>query len=147
MEKKIREKCFLLLFFFGIAQSHAQDSFTKELEWVISDSTASVTFPDTDQIIEWEKKLDPKVIVQSELFSVGNCSVFIVKIDKCSGIYCPTIHVFKRADIVWSLVASTHANLNRRLTIRVKENDLVFETTSGQIGRLPIEKLGTCKAK
>jgi hypothetical protein len=123
--------------------SYSQELFTKELKWDPCDSITSSYFQDTNQIIEWGKSISPFASVQSEKLCIKNSIVFILKIDKCSGIYCPAIYVFEVRNKLWQLITSSNARLKERIEIKVdnKLEKIIFKTKSGQIGVLPFEML------
>jgi hypothetical protein len=123
--------------------SYSQELFTKELKWNFRDSITKPDFQNTNQIIEWGKNFSPFASVQSEKFCIRNCDVFILMVDKCSGIYCPSIYVFEVKNKLWQLVTSTHVKLKEQIEINIDTNQgkIIFKTKSGQIGELPFEKL------
>lgn len=146
MEKKINIRKLLLLLLFKLLTMHntySQELFTKELKWNFSDSITKPVFQDTNQIIDWGKNLSPFVTVKSEIFSIRNCDVFILIIDRCSGIYCPSIYIFKFQNKLWQLIASADAKSKEQMEIKVNTNQekIIFETKYNQIGELSFEKL------
>jgi hypothetical protein len=146
MEKKkmnIQSLLLLLLFASFTNHSNSQELFTKELKWNPSDSIAKLVFQNTDQIIEWGKNIGPLVSVQSEKLCIRNCNVFILKVDICSGIYCPIIYIFEERKKLWQLITSTQARLKEQIEIDVddKTEKLIFKTKSSQIGELSFETL------
>jgi len=140
---KINILCLLLLLVLLTMHSYSQEFFTKELKWYPSDSITKPVFQNTNQIIEWGKNLSPFASVQSEQFCIKNRDVFILMVDKCSGIYCPSIYIFEVKNKLWHLITSTHANLKERIEIKVDNNQkkIIFKTKSVQIGELPFETL------
>jgi hypothetical protein len=123
--------------------SNSQEIFTKELRWITGESITMPNFQDTSQIIEWGKSISPFTSVQSEKLSIENNDVLILQVDKCSGIYCPTIYIFRERKKHWELVASSHARLKDPVEINVDTNKkkLIFITKSGQIGELHFETM------
>lgn len=123
--------------------SYSQELFTKELKWDSGDSITTPVFQDTNQIIEWGRNSSPLASVQSDKFSLKNSDVFILKIDKCSGIYCPSIYVFKLRNKLWQLITSSNARLKEQIEIKVDNNHerIIFKTKSRQIGELSFETL------
>ena len=120
---------------------YSQESYTKELRWLSCDSIVMPVFQNTNQIIEWGKSIGPSITVQSEKISIENNDVFILKVDKCFGIYCPSIYIFKKDEKLWKLIANTNAQLKERIEICVdsSKKKLVFYTGSIQIGELTFE--------
>jgi hypothetical protein len=148
--KKINIQSLLMFFFMSFTSySNSQELFTKKLNWNASDSVKMSVFQSTDQIIEWGKNVGPFVTVQSEKICIRNNEIFILKVDKCSGIYCPSIYIFKEKNGLWQLVASTDARLKERIEIIVdnKKGEIIFKTKSSQIGELPFETLNLSSDK
>lgn len=139
----IRSLVLLILFVLLTMHSYSQELFTKELKWNLKDSITKPVFKNTNQIIEWGKNLSPFVSVQSEKFCIGDCDVFILMVDKCSGIYCPSIYIFEVRNKFWQLIASTHTKLKEQIEIKVDntQGKIIFKTESVQIGELPFETL------
>jgi hypothetical protein len=133
----------LLLFVLITMHSYSQELFTKELKWNFGDSITIPVFQDTNQIIEWGRKINSLASVQSDKFSIKNSDVFILKVDKCSGIYCPSIYVFSVRNKLWQLITSSNAKLKEQIEIKVdnKLGKIIFKTKSSQIGELPFEIL------
>ena len=142
---KINIWCLLLLLLFVLLTMHSysQELFTKELKWDPSDSITKTVFQNTNQIIEWGKNFSPFASVQSEQFCIKNRDVFILMVDICSGIYCPSIYIFEVKNKHWQLITSAHANLKERIEIKVDnyQKKIIFKTKSVQIGELPFETL------
>ena len=134
---------FLILFVFLTMCSYSQESFTKELRWELNDTIEIPFFQDTSQLIEWGKNLSPVTTRHSKKCNIKNYDVFILIIDKCSGIYCPSIYIFKLENKLWQLITSTHAKLTEQIEIEVDSNleNIIFKTKSNQIGKLPFEML------
>lgn len=123
--------------------SYSQELFSEELKWNFSDSITKPVFQNTNQILEWGKNSSRFASVQSENLGIKNCDVFILMVDICSGIYCPTIYVFEVKNKLWHLITSTHADLKEQIEIDIDTNQgkIIFKTKSCQIGELPFEKL------
>jgi hypothetical protein len=143
-KKKINIQSLLLLLFVLLTMhSYSQELFTKELKWEPCDSIKLPIFQNTSQIVEWGKSISPLASVQSEKFCIKNSDVFILKVDICSGIYCPSIYIFVVKNKFWQLVTSTSAKLQENIEIKVdnKQGKIIFMTDSYQIGELPFDKL------
>lgn len=140
MEKKVNIQSLLLLLLFVLLtmHTHSQELFTTELKWNFSDSITKAAFQTQNQIIEWGKNFSPFATVQSATFYIRNRTVFILMVDKCSGIYCPSIYIFEVKNKLWQLIASTHARLKEQIKMDVDGNQgkIIFKTKSGQIGEL-----------
>jgi len=113
---------------------HTQDLFTKELNWIVNDTTANIAFQDTNQILEWGKSLGTSV--EYKTIVIKNSDIFILIPDKCSGLYCPSFYVFVEKDKTWQLIATSHATLRERIEMEAKDDKIIFKTKSGQIGEL-----------
>jgi hypothetical protein len=98
----------LFLFVFITMRSYSQEFFTKELKWGSVDSITVPDFQDTNQIVEWGKSISPLVSVQSEKIHIKNSNVFVLMVDKCSGVYCPTIYVFNIRNKIWQFNTSSN---------------------------------------
>lgn len=123
--------------------SYSQEIFTKELKWEPSDSTTTLIFQDTNQIIEWGKSISSLATVHSEKFCIKNSDILILMVDKCSGIYCPSIYVFAIRNKLWQLKTSSNARIKERMEVMFdnKLEKIIFKTKSDQIGELPFETM------
>lgn len=123
--------------------SNSQELFTQKLKWNESDSVKMPVFQSTNQIIEWGKNVGTFATVQSEKLCIRNHTIFILKVDICSGIYCPFIYIFEERNKLWQLIKSAHARLKERVEISIDDNKgmLIFKTGPIQIGELSFEQL------
>ena len=144
-KKKINIKCSILLQLLLLLTMHSysQELFTQELKWDSCDSIIIPFFQDTDQIMEWGKSSGTFASLRSEKFRIKNSDIFILEVDICSGIYCPSIYIFKVKNNIWQLVRSTHAKLKEQIEISVDNNQgkIIFKTKSCHIGELLFESL------
>lgn len=123
--------------------SYTQELFSKELKWEQRDTTSTLIFQDTTQIIEWGKNISSLATVHTEKFRIEKSDILILTVDKCSGMYCPSIYVFTKENNLWQLKISSNARLKEQLKIDVdsKYEKIIFKTKSSQIGELPFETL------
>lgn len=133
---KMRIKFLILLF---MLLSHTQ-TFSQEMQWTNQDSIETVTFDSTDKILEWGKGFGSfTYYVESQKFCIKDNNIFILMVDRCSGLPCYSFYVFREKSNVWELQTTSQARFLQELKIRL-DNDLekiIFETSSYQIGELP----------
>jgi len=134
------QSVFLLILLFSM-NSFSQVFWTKELKWESNDSITTQAFKDTDQIIEWGKSFGPFSIVHSEKFCINGNDVYVLMVDICSGINCPSIYVFKNVGDYWQLVKRSQASIWQKLSIESDtiNEKLIFFTKLGQLGELPFK--------
>ena len=120
-------------------RSNSQEFFTKELKWIPKDFIKVTSLKDTTQIIGWGSSMgSPFSSYKTKDIWIGENEFFILMVDPCSGIYCPSIAVFRKEDDHWILLAWTHANLLERIKIEADsiQEKILFKTKSGIIGEL-----------
>lgn len=140
-----KKKVIFLLLFMLLSnnQLFSQELFTKKMLWASQDSIETLTFINKDKIKEWADNLGSFASVQSEEYCIKDSNIFILIVDKCSGIPCLSFYIFKEKDGIWELQATSQARSTEKLNIRV-DNDqekMIFETKSGQIGELSFKVL------
>lgn len=142
-KKKINIQRLLLhlLIAFLTMHSYSQAIFTKELKWELNDSITTLVFQDTNQIIEWGESISPSANIKLEKLFIKDSEVLIIIVDKCFGVYCPSIYVFLVKNKHWRLRTSSAARLKEQLEIKVdnKLEKIIFRTKSGPLGELPFE--------
>lgn len=123
--------------------SNSQDPFTKELKWNTSDLIPHPVFQDTNQIIQWGNNFSHGAVAQFYNLKIRNYNVFILMVDQCSGLYCPSIYIFKENNEHWQLMVSSVATLRDFIGITVDNNQekIIFQSQGSQIGELPFEIL------
>lgn len=137
-----------VVFFFTLIvlltlNSSSQVFLTKELKWESLDSISTRVFKDTDQIMEWGNSFGPFSIVKSEKFCINSDDVYVLTVDLCSGIYCPSIYVFKNVGDHWHLMKSSQASIWQELSIESDtiNEKLIFFTKLSHLGDLPFKNL------
>jgi len=149
-KKKVEIKCLILLLsIFSTINLFSQKMITKDLEWEYCDSSKIHAFQDTNQIIEWGKKLLPFSNAHLEDIQIKNCHFKILIVIGCSGLPCLQINVFKEDSSLWKFIMYSNARLTEKLTIVVdnKQEKVIFKTKSGKIGELSFETLNLCSDK
>ena len=113
--------------------------FFLESHFINYDTIPELIFFDKNQIKEKGKSFGVFSSVHSEEFSVKDCNIFILMIDKGSGIRCLNIYVFKQVSNIWKLMTGTSTDIREKINIRVdnEQDKLLFETESKKIGELP----------
>jgi hypothetical protein len=113
------------------------------LKWDSCELITIPVFQNTTQIKEWGKSFGTFASLRSEQLRIMNSDVFILEVDLCSGIYCPSIYVFKLRNKLWQLIASSNSRLKEQIEIKAdtKLGKIIFKTKSSQIGELPFEML------
>ena len=145
MHKKMttfRYLCLFILLLLSI-RTLAQESFTKELKWVPRDSINETILKDTTQIIGWGSRFGSSFSsYKTKNIWIRENEFFILLVDICSGIYCPSIAVFRKELDQWRLLTWTRANLNERIKIEADSinEKIIFKTRSGTIGELAVGK-------
>jgi len=111
-----------------------------ETHFIFYDTVPELIFFDKNQILEWGKSFG---FVQTEEFNLKNNNIFILMVDVCSGVRCLNIYVFKQEDKNWKLLTGTNTNIREKVIIRInnEQNKIIFETISGEIGKIPFKKL------
>jgi hypothetical protein len=115
---------------------------------VVNDYVIEFCFKDRNQIIEWGKNVKispfmPIPIVQSKELNINDNRIFILMIDKCSGMRCLSMYVFVQERENWKLTTCTDTNIEENISLRIDngQKKIIFETKVGQIGELLFEKL------
>jgi hypothetical protein len=146
---KIRDFLLLLVTVFLTTHCYSQELLTKELKWVPYDSISPLVFQDTIQIKKWGKSFGPFASVQSKKINIKDNDFIILMVDICSGVYCLYIYIFEKNNKFWQLITNTNTKLTEQLEIKIdsKQEKIIFETKSRQIGELPFEKLSLSSDK
>jgi hypothetical protein len=110
-----------------------------ETHFILHDTVPELIFFDKSQIVEWGLSFGTFASVQSEEFRVKDYNIFILMIDKCSGVRCLSIYVFEQEGENWKLMTGTSTDIREKINIRVdnEQDEIVFETESWTIGKLP----------
>lgn len=143
-KKKIEIICLIfLLSIFSTINSFPQKMITKDLKWKLCDSIDTRVFKDTNQIIEWGKKLLPFPNTHLEDIQIKNSRFKILTVIGCSGLPYLQINVFKKDSSLWKFIMYSNVRLTEILLIEVdnKEEKVIFKTKSCQIGELPFQVL------
>jgi hypothetical protein len=133
---------FFLLLFISI-RSNSQNTFTRELKWLFPGLQKTI-YIDTNHIIESGlRNWGTLASYKTKRIRIEENNIFILMVDICSGIYCPSIDIFKEENNKWFLITSSRANLQSRLKIEVDtcKKKLMFKAGTSQIGELPFETL------
>ena len=109
-----------------------------ESHFIFYDTVPELVFFDKSQILEWGRSFGAFAYVQSEEFNVKDSNIFILMIDKCSGVRCLSIYVFEQEGENWKLMTGTNTGIREKINIRVdnEQDKIVFETESIKIGEL-----------
>jgi hypothetical protein len=102
-----------------------------------NDSIIDMVFKDKQQIAEFGEAFHRPPILSNE-FHLKTHDVYIVCINLCFGVYCPSIYVFQRKGEDWYLTTSTFLQMSEAFTMKEENDSIVFETKSGKvIGTFP----------
>lgn len=114
-----------------------------ETHFIFYDTIPELVFFNKNQIIEWGRNFGAFAYVQSEEFKVKDSNIFILMVDKCSGVRCLSMYVFEQVDKNWKLMTGTNTGIRDKINIRInnEQDEIVFETESRKIGKLPFEWL------
>ena len=144
LTRKKRKKDFIL----QIQNEKEQIKLFMNTHFIIDDSDIKLVFFNKKQIEEWNKKslLAGGCLgyVISKEFCIKNENIFITLTDRCSGIPCITIDVYKENSGLWQLITSSFIRESRQIMIKIENETekFLFETQDGQIGELPFRRIG-----
>ena len=138
-KKRVLVQLFMLL----SLSTFSQELFTEAMSWESYDSTSTLVFQDTNQIINWGASISSFSTVESMTVSLNNLDIFILSSDACSGLYCPYIYIFKLTNIGWQMRARSEVRINEKFKINIdtQNEKIIFSIKSGRIGELLFSKL------
>jgi len=135
MEKKIKKQYLLLLFMFANISYFSHPLFAQQpLEPAIPlDSVRELVFQDKNQIIEWFKAY--YYYVGTEELFLKEHHIFILRIDRCSGISCPFFYVFKEKQEQWIFITGLSMRFYGGIYVKIDDSEekLIFLGSSSQL--------------
>lgn len=112
-----------------------------ETHFVFRNTMPELVFSDKNQITEWGNNFDVLSIIQLEEFSIKDCNILVLIIDKCFGVRCLNIYIFEQDAEKWILKTGADTNVREKIAIGVSDaqDKIIFETKFGAIGEFPFK--------
>ena len=145
LTRKKRKKDFML----QIQNEKEQIKVFMDTHFIVEDSNIKLVFFSKEQIEEWNKKSLPVPCcigyVISKEFCIKNKNIFITLTERCSGMSCLSIDVYKENNGLWQLMTSSFIVEAGEIIIKVdnETEKFLFETLrNGKIGELSFTEIG-----
>ena len=124
----------------------SQELYTKCIQWQYHDSTDAIRFTHINEALDWAN--GGFFFVDHSIFEFGTNKWLVVWVETGFGLPMQVIYIFCESNGVWVLQATSQTRIREKIKIRMDEKDsvIVFESSSGQIGRFPCQLLSAAPA-
>lgn len=125
--------------FFNTMVSFSQDNNS----FILKTYDTSYVYHDTNQIITWVKNIHRNNSIQTTSYIIDHNVLFLIKVDICSGIYCPNYYYFVQRNNNWKLVANCYVNFNYPIDFFVNyiQEMFLFKANNQILGTIPFKLL------